>query len=233
MTRSAIMSLAVAGAAVLASNPAFAQDGWGNYYLGFYGGANWVDDADVSLLDDPIAGQRDATLDTGFAVGGVAGYAMLLESPYEAIAPLGLRLELDIVHRRNEVDTITAEIAGVGSGRTSEVSGDLNSTGVLVNFWLDHHLPGWSPYIGGGIGASRVSVNDLRIMGEEAADDSDIVFAFQLGLGAAFPIFERAELSADYRFFRTADPSFRDVAGERFDLEYTNHSAIIGLRYYF
>jgi opacity protein-like surface antigen len=63
---------------------------------------------------------------------------------------------------------------------------------------------------------------------------SDTVLAFQLGAGVGYEIIPAATLSLDYRYFRTADPTFKDlVLGTSFRSEYHAHDIRLGVRYQF
>src|SRR5690242_15606755 len=93
-----------------ASATAMAQQTSG-FYLGIGGGANWARDADVSGagLD------TDAKYDTGWAALGTAGYGF----------GNGLRLELELGYRDNDIDKVNG-VAGAG-GSTNVWSGMVNA----------------------------------------------------------------------------------------------------------
>ncbi|HUF55718.1 MAG TPA: hypothetical protein VMM55_04060, partial [Thermohalobaculum sp.] len=59
----------------------------------------------------------------------------------------------------------------------------------------------------------------------------DTVFAWQLGAGVAYQFTPRVAATADYRWFNTEDPSFKDE-GET-EVDYGTHNALLGLRFLF
>ena len=80
------------------------------------------------------------------------------------------------------------------------------------------------PYIGGGLGFARVSVNDLSILGIPSTDDDDSVFAYQLGAGAAWEIDPNLAVTFDYRWFATQDLEMTNLAGVGFKAEVSSHN---------
>ena len=114
----------------------------------------------------------------------------------------------------------------------------------MANVWFDFN-PGspWSPFVGGGLGVARISLNDVAITSltllgvpiplaspVPLADDDDWVFAYQVGAGIGYEVTPTTTISLGYRFFATADPDFTGVDGTPFDAEYRSHNIEIGLR---
>jgi opacity protein-like surface antigen len=54
-----------------------------------------------------------------------------------------------------------------------------------------------------------------------------------VGAGLGYALTPQFTLSADYRYFATADPKFTDVDGINFDYEYASHNASVNVRYQF
>lgn len=227
--RKAFGAFALAGALVFAGTSSASAQFVTGVYLGAYGGANFASDGDVMFEDAPGVSGR-VEFDNGYVLGGVVGYSPRVMG---LVPLLDLRTELDINYRRNNVDAFHADLAGIGTGRTTDVFGHVDSWSGFANVWLDLDLGAWTPYAGAGLGASRISINDLRIRGERAADDRDTVFAYQLGAGAAFQFTPATALTLDYRYFVADDPSFTDADGSGFDMEYRNHSLMAGIRFGF
>lgn len=201
-------------------------------YVGAYGGLNFLNESD---LDTGISGvDADADFDTGFALGAVAGYTYDLE--VNRADGLAIRGELDVGYRQNSIDSVggSATIGGTTlSGSTGNVDGDVSTFSGLANAWVDYTIGRFTPYVGGGIGLASVSVNDVSILGVDAVDDSDTVFAYQLGTGIAYSLTSNASLTLDYRYFATADPEFTDTAGGDFEAEIGSHSVLAGVRFGF
>lgn len=188
----------------LASLPAAGQ-----LYIGGHGGGSFAEDSELS---HPSFGGADveAELDTGFAVGGALGMKTLL----------GLRLEGEVTYRENEIDRFTV------NGASARSRGDVDSVSFMANGWWDIPYPGITPYVGGGIGLSEVSVSNFSVGGVNIGSDEDTVFAFQLGGGVAIPIAPRVDLTADYRYFQAEDPEFGNL-----EAEYRSHNILVGLRF--
>ncbi|NIR28416.1 MAG: AMIN domain-containing protein [Gammaproteobacteria bacterium] len=215
------------------SSPARAQrerrargDRYSGAYLGFHGGATLLNDVqstyDDVLLLVPGVGTDDTfetSLDIGFNGGAVIGYRFASR----------LRLEAEATYRSNSVDEI--DILGVDF----DADGDVSNFAAMANLFYDFDTgTGFVPYIGGGAGISRVFLNDIELEGTNFVDDDDMVFAYQFGAGVAYPVTASASVSLDYRFFRTAEPGFKDVDGDSFDSdEYESHSVMLGLRFQF
>jgi opacity protein-like surface antigen len=207
-----ILAVLFSAVLVVAAAPAFAA---GPYYAGIEGGAVWVSDSKVNTTDF----KGDASFDFGWGVGLVGGYDFGT-----------FRLEGELVYRINGPDKFS--IAGESFG----MSGDYTSTSLMVNGYYDFKTlsPSVIPYLGVGIGASNVQA-DITIEGERVVDESQIVFAYQLIAGVAFPVSKELAIFADYRYFATTDPSFNSnfVAGNNVDMEYSSHNVMAGLRYNF
>lgn len=238
-----LTTLGLAGAALaFSAAPASAQLEFFSY-LGAYGGANWTADGDVRIDNDERTSGR-GSFDSGFVAGGTLGLAAPVVGPAVEDAPIGIRPEIDVSFRKNNVDVMPRELADVGTGQTGDVSGDIRAWSALVNLWIDLHLlrdiaplPGAlgavTPYVGGGLGASRVKMNNLNIEGEQVADDRDTVLAYQLGAGTSFQFLENLHFSIDYRFFVADRPQFSNQTDGSFSTEYQNHSIMGGVRFAF
>jgi opacity protein-like surface antigen len=60
------------------------------------------------------------------------------------------------------------------------------------------------------------------------ANSDDTVFAYQVGVGMSFDISEKTSLDLRYRYLGASDPEYDGM-----ELEYSGHSIICGLRFYF
>ena len=202
------------------------------FYVGGYGGLNFLSDVDTNSVQGNVS--TSSEYDTGYALGAVAGYSFDLDQ--SRADGLALRTELDVGYRENSIDSID----GTGtfgnatlSGRTSNVSGDVSTFSGLANAWVDYRVGRITPYVGGGIGLANVSANGISALGVEAVDDSDTVFAYQLGTGVAYNLTEQFALTLDYSYFATSDPELTDEAGGDFEAEVASHSVMAGVRFGF
>jgi len=211
--------VASAGVVMAFATPGLAADG---PYFGLYGGANFVEDSDVE-------GGGEAELDTGGVFGGVLGYSHSLDRM--GLDNINFRPELDLGYRTNQLDSLSGNGAGAGSGN---LDGDFNTFHAMANTWFDYELGRFKPYVGGGLGVAVVSLDDAQFNNTSIPDDEDTVFAYQAGAGVAYQLMRQWEVSVDYRFFETEDPTFNAAGGGGdFETENRNHSVLATLRYSF
>lgn len=231
-------TLVVAAAALLAPLGAEAGNG---FYLGLEGGYNFGDTQDLRLYyidgNGPIEnGSTIATFktDDGWMAGAVAGYAFAN----------GLRPELAIDYRKNDVDDIHISPTGLLTGLLTPAGSDAedergnqNATSTMANLWLDLFKSSRiHPYLGGGVGAVRVAIDRAGFAGQDLKSDSDVVFGYQAGAGIGVDLTDRLTLSFDYRYLRTdrARLNLIDDAPEtRVRVRYEAETAMLGLRYSF
>lgn len=223
--------LLLASALTTPTHGAFAQDG---IYIAGLGGLNFASDADFSFegptLTNGFGGEVD--YDPGFHIGAAAGYALDLEGdPAEG---LGLRPEIEISYRHSGIDSLFDDTFGT----FTDVDGRLTNLSGMANLWLDYKLRELTPYVGFGVGVSRVKFADVSITNVDIIDDSDVQFAYQLGAGIAYSLNSTIDLTAGYRFFATLEPSFE--AANAFapvetveNVDNYSHSVLLGVRYNF
>ena len=225
-------------------------------YVGVGGGLSLLNDSDVTA---PARGpypplNATASLDTGFVVKGTAGYALTN----------GFRVEGEIGYRKNNLDNMNVKSPGSlvelavpatttyaalpsplqtsvqnAVKGTQSLSGDISALTFMGNVYYDFDLgSGWKPYVGGGLGVASISLESKSASGRTLADDKDTVFAYQAGGGVGYEFATSEDytitVSLDWRYFRTADPTFNgEVTGAEFDTEIGGHEISLGLRYGF
>ncbi|MDA3970192.1 MAG: porin family protein [Desulfobulbaceae bacterium] len=134
------------------------------------------------------------------------GYALTAAYGYKLND--NLRLEGELAYQNNELVT----------GRD-----DIESLALLANgYWDFTNDSSWTPFLTAGIGAATVNVDDPGL------DDSETVFAYQIGAGIGYAINEELTVDCKYRYFATADPELAGV-----DVEYATHNIYAGMRYTF
>jgi opacity protein-like surface antigen len=202
-----------------AASPAQADD----LYIGAFGGANFADEADGT---GDVGGGYGYTVEVenelGWAAGAAVGYGF----------DIGLRAEAEVAYRMNELDQANIAIAAL------DLDGDTTALSIMGNLWFDIPLNGpVRPFLGGGLGMAQVSLNDVEVpaIGPGTfVDDSDWVFAYQLGGGIAFQVAPGVDVTAEYRYFGTDDPEFElEAAPVDAEYEYSSHSVLFGIRYSF
>lgn len=223
----AALGLFVAGApAAMAADPA----GW---YASGMAGATWLGGADNFGEDSGLRVHSET--DPGYNIVGAIGRSL----------GNGLRIEGEIGYRHADLSKLTVgndgglgAAAGVGSlnGLSgSPSSGNSHALSFMANGYYDIDLPGTplKPYIGGGIGFARVSADNVRFGGASLVDDSDVVFAYQVGAGLTYPLTAQTSAFVDYRYFATEDPTFTDAVGGRIQSEFKTQNVSVGMRYRF
>jgi opacity protein-like surface antigen len=214
-------------AAAHTSAAAAADSGW---YVGGQVGVSFLEDAENSGSGSDITSRTK----DGYSLSGAAGFRF----------GNGLRADAEVGYRRHGFDSLQIRADGglgaafgVGSlnGSTPKATGHLSALSLLGNLWYDLDLgSSVKPYLGGGLGAARVSATNVAVSGVTIVNGSDTVFAFQFGAGVGYEIIPAATLSLDYRYFRTVDPTFKDlVLGTSFRSEYRAHDIRLGIRYQF
>lgn len=185
-------------------------------YVGAFLGGNALLGADGS----DSRGNFGLTFDPALFGSVVCGW------DFEPGNPVGEgRIELEYSRRSNPLDQAKF-VEGSFTG-----GGNVTTDSLLINFFGVFRDSGrWSPYLGAGIGAARIEASDLRVTGQPMASGSAIVLAYQLGAGLDFALTDTLSLDLGYRFFGSTRPAFNEADGERFSMNYFNHSAVLGLR---
>lgn len=134
--------------------------------------------------------------DLGYTIGGAVGRSF---SDF-------LSVEGEVAWRSNEIDG--PAIAG---------DDDINALSFMANGVLHgpRQFGGLSPYAGVGAGAARIA----------AADDSDLVFAYQAFGGVSKNFGPNLTAGVEYRYFNANEAKFRDA----FSTEYDSHGVNLTL----
>lgn len=238
-----VSCLAVAGAIAAGFGGAAAAEG---LYAGLGGGFVFPEDSEINgqaTAAFPVPVDATAKSDRGIAFSGAVGYRFAE----------GLRVEGELSYRKYDFKTITVrEPGGLAATITTvrppplavrnvlkgthELEGDLRSITLMANLYYDFDLGfDFEPYVGGGIGLSRVSVEGI-VNGRKTTDDDDTVMAYQLGAGLGYKVGGSDDrpvvLSLDFRHFAAADPTFEGaLTGTPFDAEVGGNYVGIGLRF--
>ena len=162
--------------------------------------------------------------DLGFRVGALTlGYAF----------DSGLRTELEVAYRRNELEIIEFDDA---RGMINTGLGDaVDTASVMANAIYEFDLGlALHPYVGIGLGMANVSY-DISVFdtGEVILDESEKAFAYQAMVGVGVPLGRRFHLSADYRYWGHAEVDFRTEVGDPVSTDHPLHQASLTLRYAF
>ena len=185
----------------------------GNVYFSGSGGFTLVQDAEIK---DAVPSQT-IEFENGWNAGGAIGYDFGM-----------FRTEFEISYRNNGLDIL--DVGGV----EAPLSGSITATSFLVNGIIDlENKSNLTPFIGVGIGAANLSINDAAVLGVVIVDDSTTVFGYKVMTGIDYAFSPEFSLTADYTFFGTANPTFENVAGADFKSEYHSHNINAGFKYNF
>lgn len=224
---------AIALCGLLAAPIAQAQttDGW---YVEAALTGSWLKDSEGSIFNAPaypFANPGSTLYQTGHVEAGWGGRIAV---GYKSGR---FRVEAEIGRTENDSDSYTATSP---LQITVPQDGEYDVTRYMVNTYLDFGEGRWRPYAGVGVGMAEV---DMYTFAAPAAlpnipplvliDDDDTVIAYQLMLGTAYSITPTLSLTAQYRWFETAQALGVDNRNERITREMAGHNLDVGLRWTF
>ncbi len=152
----------------------------------------------------------------------------------------GWRFELDASLRRNTPEILYAPNAGIEIDPDSDDA--IEASSLMLN--VQREMPvgiAWRPYIGAGIGLTRLDyrLSEITVDGpffqrprRDIVNDQTTALAYQLILGFTVPVTRRFDLAADYRYWRAPSPDLEDVTGADLQVDHRVHSAWLHLRYH-
>ncbi len=182
--------------------------GW---YIAAEGGANWIDDADVSFATGLT--NWEAEFESGWAVFAEVGYRW----------QNNWRIELEAGWRENDIDCVS-----FGGPCVPGPWGDVSQFTQMVNVMHDIDLNERTALsVGIGVGGNFVDVDTPFPL----ADDDDYVFAGQAILQLTHELSERLDFVLTYRYMTSDDPEFRVFGLGKVDYENENHTVSVGLRF--
>lgn len=187
------MMVVVGGVGLTSAPRATAQ-----WYASGSAGSTTLSDSDFT--DTFTAGNAtgEVDFDRGLGLAAAVGHAWG-----------NFRAEGEISYRKNDLDQVTVDtitVAGVlftGLG-TFDMEGDYKSLGFMANGWYDFDTGGnWVPFIGGGLGVAKLSLDIESIAGIATVyDESDTVVAYQFGAGIGFKVTPTVTVNLAYRILR-------------------------------
>jgi len=133
-----------------------------------------------------------------------------------------LRTELTYGQSNNDIKSITAQInEGLNKGTTADATalGDLQITNIFLNSYLDFPIgeeKKFTPYIGGGIGGSKLAIDNITVVNEELKAANTWLFGYQWKLGLNYSISQNLNI-----FGEGTSSGFSDLgaAGDKYGLE--------------
>lgn len=192
----------------------------GSFYLGILGGGSLLTEAKAS---DP-EGSVNFDYDGGFDWGVTAGYD--LGNDYPNIG--NGRVEIEFNGATNDLDQaefVEGSVAAAGSVERTSIM--FNTIGEYVT------ESGMIIYALLGLGWAEITMDNVAILGEPFADDSDSQLGYQAGIGLGWKFSNHLVADFSYRFYGTTDPAFTKKDGTSIDYEYRSHRLLAGIRLQF
>ncbi len=244
-----ICALAVLSAPFIALPVAHAEEARGGWYVSGGGGMEFVADSVFKSTSETGVRRGDVTFEPGPRLSGALGREWG-----------NFRVEGEISWRRFKLDSLRYNhftVAGnplpgaVIDAINPTVSAD--GTGsmwiLMANAWYDFDTgTNWTPYIGGGLGMLNIrfevggslTVPPLPPLTTQpvnrtfGGDDTDWVFAFQVGAGVGYRLSDSVVIQLGYRFMDSSTIEFQWEDGTKIDDPHAhNHGLEVGIRYRF
>jgi len=200
-----------------------------NWYFQGLVGKRFLVDSDLTL--EGTTSQVDIATDAVPSGSAALGYR------FQSFPTPDFNTRVEIQGGASESEPESIEPRGLLAtrvGSTDKVLFDadnLHSFYGMANLWVDYGLgDSWLVTAGGGLGAALIRWDRTRLGGTVILDDSDVVLAYQGGLGLGYEIIKDLVISVDYRYFATADPQFN--FNGNWSADYGSHDIMFGFRYY-
>lgn len=212
---------AVVGLVAVAATPAFAQGvkakggrAPGYYISGAVGTAGMA-----SSTNSGAAVNNSLEYGNGRALAMAAGYAWTAAK----------RADVELTSRSANVDLIQ-----MGTGARPTATGSVGTVALLANYRWGTERWGWFiPYVSAGIGFARTTFGDVVAAGVPAMSGSAWTLAYQVGVGAEFPMTAHLSLDTSLRLFSADRPKLSDVNGDSFKATIASKDLMVGMRYQF
>jgi len=123
----------------------------------------------------------------------------------------------------------------LASGNELDASGSLDRTSLMINFLGDYEISSFSLFAGGGVGASKLDWEDVKLPNTNGyLEDSDTVFSYSLIAGANYNLDENWAIGARYKYMDGTDYKIEDNNSltEKFDFP-SSHNISLNLEYSF
>ena len=193
--------------AVLVSAGAASADEANNrgFYLSGSAGVSILQNADLKAAGVTL----NSEFDKGVYLSGALGYHVMPN----------IRVEGEFAYRNNDLN----KIAGIS------IDSSGNAYSLMANGYYDFNNSSMvTPYIGAGLGATHLSIDNLTVGGTNFGSSSDTVFSYQGIAGLAFNVMPNTKLGLEYKYLGTTNPNFDGVKAE-----YKDHAIGVKLTYNF
>ena len=182
-------------------------------YFGVFGG--YVAPQDMTWTSKVTGASADLALDSSGMMGLKMGYIL------PQARALAFEMEWNYMFNQNIPPQV---VSGVRE------SGEVALNNFLVNVILRYPEGRFHPYIGGGIGASSMYIQNTESIGGavvNVADESATGFAWQFLAGVNVDLAPNLSADLTYRYFGT-NPGFSLI-----DVDYRTQAVTLGLNFHF
>lgn len=174
-------------------------------YVSAFGGVIFSGESDTDGIVGGLPNSVFAELGTGYIFGAAFG-SSLGEFGNESVTP---RVELELSYSNADVDRV--EFTGNAVSPEINVAGDISSTLILANAYLDFNTDtAFTPFFGAGAGLGIVNF-DFAYGGaaRPGLRESDSGFAAQAIVGFSYDLTENVKWVVDGRYSRIFDVESR------------------------
>ncbi len=186
----------------------------GPLYFGVFGG--WVIPQSMNWKSNVTGASTDLSLDNSGMLGMKVGYIV------PQARALALEFEWNYMFQQNIPTQVTP------NGVTE--SGNVYLNNFMFNLILRYPEGRIHPYVGGGIGASSMNIQNTEAIGGtivNIANETATGFAWQFLAGLNFDIAPNLSADLGYRYFGT-NPSFTAI-----NVNYKTQAVTVGLNFHF
>jgi opacity protein-like surface antigen len=225
-----LKALCFASLLVVSTMQAAAQD----YYIAGFGGVSLKAEQDLTLVDpfmivDPQPSLGPRALDPGSWMSDSVSYKKkplfggAIGARFEFGPLMAFRAELEGSRRKNVIGDGLGQVrpASAGGSLQSDFIGQFSATSGLANFYWEPHISrSVRPYVGGGVGVSRIRSNvrarniamssvcpaaipGTLLVDAVEFDGQDTSFVWQLIGGVEAPVAGKLSVFTDARYFKT------------------------------
>lgn len=198
-----IRTVAIVLATLSVASPAQAANfrEWPSWYWSMSGGLSYLERSDVT-------GGAAGELEHQNGGYGLVAVGYMPNASYQPFS--GLRFEGELGYHHNSIDDFIP-----AGGASIQSSASTRSVSAMANVYYDfHNSMNITPYVGTGIGGTRIKLG--RNAGMGASDDKDYVLAYQFMAGLFYtpPGIPTTQWGLGYRYFVQDSPEFPSAAGK-------------------
>lgn len=196
-----------------------------SYYIALRGGADWASDSRFLAAGSQVASTYESP---GYVVSGALG--VHLDRVLGEFT--GLRGEFEAGQVSSDVES---HKVGGTTFRGKQATGTRSTTYAMASLYLDltrHWM--LTPFIGAGAGIAEVEFKNFGTPGTGIVlDDRSTEWIYHATAGVSARLSPRWQLEAAYRYMGVPRATPANVAGERQQIETTNHLLLVGARAHF